>query len=181
MLTVFTHLHSWIPEPPYQLWTQNFCRLIRMTFRIKRQSFETPLTGLPLRTAGAHRIHPIAASTARVVTEDVAYAIEVIVISSCSNDLILGWDFLSCHNVVIHCARAELELFHACFSSEQGTRQTRHQRSSEVVSIYCSSLSVTVALLSPSGRFSTLKGLLLPFATLKVTQGSRFLVRSRTL
>lgn len=35
--------------------------------------------------------------------------IEFVVLFSCSHDVILGWDFLSNHNAVIDCARAEVE------------------------------------------------------------------------
>lgn len=61
------------------------------------------------RTASAQDIHPLASCTARVGTEVVVYAIEFIVISFCSNDVILGWEFLSRHNPVIDCAQAEIE------------------------------------------------------------------------
>lgn len=143
----------------------------------------TPIAGLALRTAGAQRIHPIAACTARVLIEDVVYAVEFIVISSCSHEVILGWDFLARHDAVIHCARAELELSpisdmtladNASFANKLLVRHDTNvpPNSSVIVSMHCSSLSDAIALLSPSGHFYTRKGLLLPFATVNVKQGS---------
>ncbi|MBS2634115.1 retroviral-like aspartic protease, partial [Salmonella enterica subsp. enterica serovar 1,4,[5],12:i:-] len=64
----------------------------------------TPLSGLSLRTASAQSIHPTAVCTARVIIQDALYAVEFIIISSCSHDVILGWDFLARHAAVIRCA-----------------------------------------------------------------------------
>ena len=151
------------------------CRLLRKVM--------TPLSGMSLRTASSQSIHPTAVCTARVVIQDVLYDVEFIIIAACSHDVILGWDFLSRHDAVIRCAPAEIELspFSHLTPTDSPPAVSKilvkddtkvPPNSSTAVSVYCAGLSDTIALLSPSARVCTRKGLLVPFATVRVTQGS---------
>lgn len=72
----------------------------------KIRKVTTPVSGFRLRTANAEQVEPLAACTARVVVQDALYIIEFLVLTSCSHDIILGWDFLSRHQAIIDCARA---------------------------------------------------------------------------
>lgn len=68
----------------------------------------TPFFGPLLRTATAEHVQPVAACTARVVIQGKLYTVEFVVLPHCSHDIILGWDFLSRHQAVIDCFRAEV-------------------------------------------------------------------------
>lgn len=131
----------------------------------------TPLSGLSLRTASAAHVSPIAACTARVSIQGTSYPIEFVVLSSCSHDVILGWDFLSCHHAVIDCARAELELFPQCDVSG-ATKLVLSEdvdippRSSVLVALSCGTLPDGPVLFTPSDLFVRRKHLFLPFAVL---------------
>lgn len=151
-----------------------FCRSLRKV--------TTPMSGLSLRTASAQPVHPTAACTARVLIQDVLYTIEFIVLSSCSHAIILGWDFLSRHNAVINCARAEIELSQlgdlasvdaqssAKLVVKEDTRIPPY--SSAFIPVSCSAISDGTVLFTPSQQFFTRKALPLPFAALDLTAGS---------
>ena len=86
--------------------SEKLCRSLRKV--------TTPLTNLALRTATSHYITPSAQCTARVVIQDVRYAVKFVVLPRSSYDVILGWDFLSTHQALVDCARAELTLSNPC-------------------------------------------------------------------
>lgn len=143
----------------------------------------TQLSGLSLRTASAQSIHPTAVCTARVVIRDAMYAVEFIIIPACSHDIILGWDFLSRHNAVIHCTQAEIELSPFSEMTPADSQSPSNKllvtddtqvppNASAAVSVYCDGLCDTIALLSPCDRVLTKKGLLVPFATVQITHGT---------
>lgn len=143
----------------------------------------TPLSGLSLRTASAEHVSPLAACTARVVIQDTVYTIEFVVLSSCSHDVILGWDFLSSHNAVIDCAKAEIELI-----SQNDPPLSEHlfgewkitvdedvdipPLSSVMVDLASAPVPDGPVLFTPGDLFVRRKELPLPFAVLTV-QGGR--------
>lgn len=79
---------------------EKLCRSIRKV--------TTPFFGPLLRTATAQHVQPVAACTARLEIQGVLYIVEFVVLPHCSHDIILGWDFLSRHQAVIDCSRAEV-------------------------------------------------------------------------
>lgn len=147
----------------------------------------TPLSALSLRTASSQCITPVAACTARIVIQGYTYTVEFVVLSSCSYDVILGWDFLSDHQAVIDCSRAEIE-----FSPLPDTRShelddlgdklvvtedTTIPPHSSVIAHACSTFATdTTALFVPSDIFVR-RQCSLPFAVLTVSGGcTRLLV-----
>lgn len=151
---------------------ETFCRKIRKVM--------TPLSGVTLRTANAQPVYPLAMCTARVTIQAIPHIVELVVLRSCSHDVILGWDFLSRNRAVIDCFRAEVELF----SPNDGAAETRSVKlvAAEDASIPPSSfVLVTVSspdvpdatvLFTPSSLFSSRTNLLLPFAVLNIKCGS---------
>lgn len=132
--------------------------------------FSTPLSRLSVRTANAQIIHHAAVCTARPRP-------------AFPHDVIIGWDFLSRHDAVIHCAPVEIQLSpFSCLTpgSEPSASNKLLVRedtrvppnSSTVVSGYCIALADTFAHLSPSDRVGTRKGFLVAFATANFSQGS---------
>lgn len=115
--------------------------------------------------------------------------------SSCSHDVILGRDFLSCHNAVIDCAWAELELFkpqrdvspfNSTCSGE--TKLVFPEdvniplRSSALVAHSCNARPDRPALSTPSDLFARPKNLPLPFAvlTLRWSEHTTMLITNLT-
>lgn len=115
--------------------------------------------------------------------QDTCYTIEFVVLSSCSHDVILGWDFLSCHNAVIDCARAEVELFaqsdvppsEGSPSDETKLVISEHidipPQSSVLVALSCSAMPDGPVLFTPSDLFVRRKNLPLPFAVRTLQSG----------
>lgn len=152
----------------------------------------TPLSGLSLRTASAEHVSPLAACTARVVIQDTVYTIEFVVLSSCSHDVILGWDFLSSHNAVIDCAKAEIELI-----SQNDPPLSEHlfgewkitvdedvdipPLSSVMVDLASAPVPDGPVLFTPGDLFVRRKELPLPFAVLTVQGGrTRMFISNQT-
>lgn len=143
----------------------------------------TPLCGMLLRTASTQNIAPLAACTARVVIDGVVYVVQFLVLSACSHDIILGWDFLSHHRAIIDCARAEVALFPlADFalpdpSARKAAKLTVVSDTdippevSVLVSVSCSAEPDATVLFAPSPIFQRRKALPLPFAILTTASG----------
>lgn len=142
----------------------------------------TALSDFSLRTASSQRIHPSAACTARVLIEDVLYTIEFIVLSRCSHDIILGYDFLSTHHAVIDCARAEVSFLPLCDTvlCDVPTRPAKLLVASDtdippfsaaLVPLSCESVISSTVFFTPSDAASRHPCLLLPFAVLKIEDG----------
>lgn len=146
----------------------------------------TPLGGFSLRTASAQHIQALAACTARVTIQGLLYIIELIVLPSCSHDVILGWDFLARHNAVIDCARAEVEFTSQCdvYSDKANAAKlvvsedtTIPPQCSVSVLLGCASYTDATVLFTPSVLFNRRRRLPLPSALLSTHAGaSRMLV-----
>lgn len=67
----------------------------------------TPYQG-NLRTAGSHLLKPVGVCTARIFLQGALYLVQFVVLSSCTHDIILGWDFLSTTDAIIFCVSAQL-------------------------------------------------------------------------
>ena len=153
----------------------------------KLKKITIPLSDVSLRTATAHHIQPSVACTARLVIQNVLYAVEFVVFSPCSHDIILGWDFLSAHHAVVDCARAELELStmselplcqtpiydgpsDQALSSRVVVAADTHipPLSSVLVPLSCDDASSVTALFTPSEAFGSRKSFLLPFAVVTI-------------
>lgn len=155
-----------------------FCRTLRKVM--------TPLGGFSLRTASAHHIQALAACTARVTIQGLLYIIELIVLPSCSHDVILGWDFLAQHNAVIDCARAEVEFTPPCDAYSDNTTTAKLVVSEDTtippqcsvsVLLGCASHTDATVIFTPSVLFSRRRRLPLPSALLSTHAGaSRMLV-----
>lgn len=153
----------------------NLCRVLRKV--------TTPLSGLSLHTASAQQVTPLAACTARVVIEGNLYIVEFIVLSACSHDVILGWDFLSRHNAVIDCARAEVEFSPLC---DAPLLDALHQPPKllvredtdippgtfALVPVSCNAHTDATVFFTPSDVFTSRRALPLPFATIDIAAGS---------
>ena len=140
-----------------------------------------------LSTASAQRIHPSALCTARVVIQDIMYIIEFFVLPSCSHDLILGWDFLSRHEAVIDCSRAEVSLVPTCeFSSPDRSLlpcklivdadTTLPPEASVPITLSCTGQPDATVVFTPSPLFTERKGIVLPFAVLTIASGSTIML-----
>lgn len=82
--------------------------MIREDICLRLHKVRTPLHGCSLRAASTDIIHPTAQCTARVSIEGTCHTIQFMVLSSCSHDLILGWDFLQSAEAVINCKGVSL-------------------------------------------------------------------------
>lgn len=158
----------------------------------KLRKVTTPLEMMPLRTANGDPVRPIAACTARLIIAKELYIVEFIVLSSCSHDIILGWDFLSCNHAVIDCARSELELFPLCDPPYNHTHQAAHKlvitedteippTSTVLLPVFCNSICDEAAFFEPSRLFLSRKPLLLPYSTLSISNGTSALCLTNPL
>lgn len=77
--------------------------MIREDICLRLHKVRTPLHGCSLRAASTDIIHPTAQCTARVFIQGTCHTIQFMVLSSCTHDLILGWDFLQSAEAVINC------------------------------------------------------------------------------
>lgn len=75
------------------------------------QSKRIPVSDLLLQTVSLQHIKLLAVCTADLFINDTFYVVEFIVLPHVSSDVLLGWDFLSTHDAVVDCARAQLPLF----------------------------------------------------------------------
>lgn len=149
-----------------------FCRSLRKV--------TTPIHGVTLRTANAQPVEPLAACTARITIQGVVYIIELIVLPSCSPNLIIGWDFLSRHHAIIDCARAEVELFPVLEDDcEKAAAKLLVADDTDIppdstvlVPLSCSSVSDATVIFAPPGLLSLRKSFPLPFAVLDIKSGS---------
>lgn len=153
----------------------DLCRSIRKVM--------TPLSGLSLRTADSQPIEALAACTARVSIQGVLYTIEFIVLPTCSHDIILGWDFLSRHEALIDCARAEVEFsalpdepteenFVSSTAKLVAAADTNiPPKSAVIVPLRCTSFADATALFTPSEIFLRRRCIPLPFAVLAICSG----------
>uniref|UniRef100_A0A224YT93 Uncharacterized protein n=1 Tax=Rhipicephalus zambeziensis TaxID=60191 RepID=A0A224YT93_9ACAR len=83
-----------------------------------------------LSTASAQHIHPSAVCVCRALSSrTLCTSSNFFVLPSCSHDLILGSDFLSCHEAIIDCSRAQVSLVPT-------HRGCRHQLASGGFSLY---------------------------------------------
>lgn len=150
------------------------CRLKKVT---------TPLHDFVLSTASEQQIRPLAACTARVAIADVIYAVEFVVLPTCSHDIILGWDFLCTHHAVIDCARAEVEFSPLCASAAVDSPPSHAKVfvaadtpippfSSALVPLSCDVSTGSPVLFTPSETAVRRKCFLIPFAVLTIHDGS---------
>lgn len=70
----------------------------------------TPLGGLTFWAASAQEVKSLAMCTASVLIQAITYVIEFTLLLTYSHNIILRWDFLSCHHAAIDCAGAHVEL-----------------------------------------------------------------------
>lgn len=103
-------------------------------------------------------------------------------LTSCSHDVILGWDFLSRHHAVIDCAHAQVELsifgdvpsVHMPVSGVDklvvAADTDLPPLSAVIVPVYCAALTETTVLFTPSDVFSRRHHASLPFAVLALHQ-----------
>lgn len=136
-----------------------------------------------LRTVNGDRVQPIAACTVRLVIAEGHYIVEFIVLSSCSHEIILGWDFLSRNQAVIDCARSEIELFPLYDESNNSNYPAAHKvvvtedteippTTAALLPVYCTNFHDEAALFEPSSLLLSRKPLLLPYSTLSVSNGT---------
>lgn len=69
----------------------------------------TPFEG-NLRTAGSNLLKPVGLCTARIIIQGLLYSVQFVVLSSCTHEIILGWDFLSITHAIIFCGNSQLSL-----------------------------------------------------------------------
>lgn len=148
----------------------------------KLRKVTTPLD-MFLRAANGEPVRPIAACTARLKIAEDHYIVEFIVLSSCSHDIILGWDFLSRNRAVIDCARSELELLPFFEQPYDHTNQAAHKlvvkedtdippTTAVLLPVVSDGMRDEVAFFEPSSLFLSRKPLLLPYSALSISNGA---------
>lgn len=71
----------------------------------------TPTYNGPLRSAGGDFLRPIGQCTLRVHVGNRVLPFEFLVLETCVNDIILGWDFLQYAGIKVDCLNEELHIF----------------------------------------------------------------------
>ncbi|GFW17297.1 transposon Ty3-I Gag-Pol polyprotein [Trichonephila clavipes] len=74
-----------------------------------------------LKVADGNFVRPIGKCVLRVRINNRELPFEFIVLSHCSHDVILGWDFLEASQAVIDCGQNELVLEDICRDSQRLT------------------------------------------------------------
>lgn len=131
----------------------------------------TPFEG-NLRTAGSNLLKPVGLCTARIIIQGLLYSVQFVVLSSCTHEIILGWDFLSITHAIIFCGNSQLSLqelpdddqhVSALVNKVRASEDTViTPRSSSFVLINCCSLSPGDYFITPTSALLEKKGLLVP-------------------
>lgn len=146
----------------------------------------TPFSGYTLLTAGKQNLIPTAKCTARICIDQIIHVVELVVLPSCSHEIILGWDFLTLADACIDCSYGEVEL------SEVGPSDVCELPPDAKLSLFedtvippCSSVIMSVtspdcvnctALISPSQANFLKSGIVVPHCVTTFVNGFASLV-----
>lgn len=104
------------------------------------ESYDPPYDGPTLLAAQGAAIRPTAMCTARISIDGFLHYVQFAVLSSCAQQVILGWDFLSMASVSIYCRQRVLHMTDATYplhaddaplhflAAENTALPPRHQR-----------------------------------------------------
>lgn len=73
-----------------------------------------------LRVANGEYVQPKGTCIMRITINDSTQPFEFVVLSECSHDVILGWDFLQASQAIIDCGRSELQVDEAMQGTSRG-------------------------------------------------------------
>lgn len=137
--------------------------VIRADLCNRLRKVTTPFVGRPFRAVGAQNIVPTGVCTARIIIQEICYCVELVVLSSCSHDVILGWDFLEATSALIDCERAEVDFAEMRLPEENDANDTIKlfliddtripAFSSVLLPIQSTELEMLVLMASPSAVF----------------------------
>lgn len=160
--------------------------VIRADLCNRLRKVTTPFVGRPFRAVGEQNIVPTGVCTARIVIQEICYCVEFVVLSSCSHDVILGWDFLEATSALIDCERSEVDFAEIRLPEENDVNDTIKlfliddaripAFSSVLLPIQSTELEVLVLMASPSVVFFRKTGVLVPFSLLNLDNGKGFIM-----
>jgi hypothetical protein len=77
--------------------------------QLKKTMFQNTID-TPLKIADGKYVQPLGRCIIRLTVNNLTQPFEFVVLSSCSHDVILGWDFLKASQAIIDCRREELQV-----------------------------------------------------------------------